>query len=111
MKKRNQVRRNGSPAAAAPQSKTHGADGATAQTPDLARAAVARHNTRPGRAGRGGLTFILQHPDGREWERVEFNPSVRRRIESVTKAAGIALPEFVREALRSYVDSVETEAA
>jgi hypothetical protein len=34
MKKRNQVRRNGSPAAAAPQSKTHGADGASAQPPE-----------------------------------------------------------------------------
>jgi hypothetical protein len=56
---------------------------------------------------RGGLTAIIQYPDGRLWCRAEFNSSERRRIEAATKAAGLTLPEFFRNALQNRLVSTE----
>jgi hypothetical protein len=76
-----------------------------------AAVAAARHSRRPGRAGMGGLVFILQSPDGRELERVEFNPLERRCIESAAKAAGQTPSGFFLKTLRSEIDRMEMEAA
>jgi hypothetical protein len=50
---------------------------------------------------RGGITFVCQYPDGREWARVHFEPPLAARLEAASVRLGLSPAEFMRQAIEN----------
>jgi hypothetical protein len=69
---------------------------------DAIREKLAKLRGEESRPFKGGLTAVIQHPDGTEWTRVHFNASERRCIEAFLKSTGLALSDLFDKAVSSW---------
>jgi hypothetical protein len=83
MKNQNQVRKKGSGRAVFPQAKSR---------PESV-----------GKSTAGGITFVCQDQDGREWARVHFEPSLASRLEAASLRHGVSLAEILRLAISEKI--------
>ena len=85
MKKTSRILKNGSPAAAVPQSKT-------------------QHGKAPTRPA-GPVTCVWIGPDGSECARVDFPPEFFSLIKRAASKLGITIQQFFDNAIRDFIKS------
>jgi hypothetical protein len=57
-----------------------------------------------------GITFSLQHTDGREWARVDFDATTSRRLEAAAAQTDRPIDQIFRDAIESKLGHVAISA-